>query len=151
MNNVKLNASSSRGLIFSLIVLVSVTATSCESASSLINRSAIPTLVSSPDHVITITFSADNCPAPLPVIGVCSAEVCASRTESVQWKAPADQPFEVYFDPFVGRHYKSREVGGFQVTPPAVVRRDSMPGDYKFSILALRCAGDPMDPVMRVD
>ncbi len=78
--------------------------------------------------------------------------VCVNRGKTVQWESdPAGTPFEVYFDPFVGRPYRSH--GKDEKTSAVVVRRDSMIGKYKYSVLGLACSGEKpvLDPPIRVE
>jgi hypothetical protein len=73
---------------------------------------------------------------------------CAKRGKSIQWVAHDDSvtPFEVYFDPFVGRPYKSHSP--HEQTRPVVIRVDSMLGKYKYSVVGLNCDGNPEDAVL---
>ena len=110
-----------------------------------------------PFYTITVNFDGDNCPTSVtpPVQGWCpltGGGICVERGRSVQWVSePAGTAFSVYFDPFVGRPYNSR--GPDETTQPVTVRRDTMPGTYKYSVLGVVCTGaDPvLDPAFRVD
>ena len=106
-------------------------------------------------YSVTVNFDADNCPHDVtPPSTTCSVGTgfCPQRGRSVQWFSnPAGIPFEVYFDPFVGRPYASH--GTDEKTSPVVIRRDTLPGEYKYSILGLHCRGPNavLDPPLRVE
>ena len=111
---------------------------------------------STPFYKITVNFDADDCPTSVtpPTQVGCSLTgggICVERGRSVQWVGnPVGTAFEVYFDPFVGRPYISR--GPDEKTTPVTVRRDTLPGDYKYSVFGTVCSGpNPvLDPAFRV-
>jgi len=111
-------------------------------------------------YTVTIKFE-DGCPKSVvpPKQDDCEGDVpaqgfCARPGESVEWVSePVDTAFEVYFDPFVGRPYVSHPP--HEKTSPVVVRRDSMPGKYKYSVVGVTCKGEfeeaVLDPPMLVE
>ena len=108
-------------------------------------------------YTVTIKFDSDGCPTSVappsqPSCSLPANGLCAKPGKAVQWvSSPAGTPFEVYFDPFVGRPYSSHTPD--EKTSPIVVRRGSMAGDYKYSVLGVVCTGaDPvLDPPLRVE
>ena len=109
-------------------------------------------------YTVTINFDSDRCPDSVtpPVQAGCTVSpqgFCAKPGRAVQWvSSPAGTPFEVYFDPFVGRPYTSH--GTDEKTNAIVVSRGSMEGEYKYSILGLVCSVDAkavLDPPFRVE
>lgn len=109
------------------------------------------------NYIVTINFD-NGCPVDVtpPSQPSCSVKadngVCANPGKAIQWVSnPEGTPFEVYFDPFVGRQYKSH--GKDEKTAPVVIRRDSIEGVYKYSVLGVTCAdGIPvLDPPIRVE
>ena len=109
------------------------------------------------DYTVTINFE-NGCPKEVKPPSQPSCDVgedgglCAKRGKAVEWVSePAGTPFQIYFDPFVGRPYTSH--GKEEKTSPVVVRRDSMKGVYKYSVLGLACSGaNPvLDPPIRVE
>lgn len=109
------------------------------------------------DYTVTIIFE-NGCPKEVRPPSQRSCDVaedgglCANPGKAVQWVSdPAGTPFEVYFDPFVGRPYASH--GKDEKTSPVVVRRDSMEGVYKYSVLGVACGGENpvLDPPIRVE
>jgi len=109
-----------------------------------------------PFYKITVNFDADNCPISVtpPAQGGCSLTgggICVEHGRSVQWISnPVGTRFDVYFDPFVGRPYKSR--GPEQKTTPVIVPRETLAGTYKYSVFGTDCSGlEPvLDPAFRV-
>ena len=76
--------------------------------------------------------------------------VCARRGEAIVWVSkPAGTQFEVYFDPFVGRPYKSHPPDH---TISVNVHEKSMKGKYEYSVLGLDCkdGNAVLDPPIRV-
>lgn len=110
-----------------------------------------------PFYTVTINFDSDGCPTSVtppsqPSCTLPADGLCANPGKAVQWvSSPAGTPFEVYFDPFVGRPYSSRPPD--EKTNPVVVRVGSMEGDYKYSVLGVICTGaNPvLDPPFRVE
>ena len=109
-------------------------------------------------YTVTVNFDSDGCPTDVspPSQPTCAVKaedgVCVNPGRAVQWVSnPAGTPFEIYFDPFVGRPYASH--GPDEKTSPRVIRRDSMVGVYKYSVLGLDCSGaNPvLDPPIRVE
>ena len=109
------------------------------------------------DYTVTIKF-VNGCPKEVtpPSQPSCAVKadkgICVDRGRSVGWVSdPAGTAFEVYFDPFVGQRYRSH--GKDQTTTPVIVRRDSVAGVYKYSVLGVACTdGDPvLDPPIRVE
>ena len=109
-------------------------------------------------YTVTVNFDSDGCPTDVspPSQPTCAVKaddgVCVNPGRAVQWLSnPAGTPFEVYFDPFVGRPYASR--GPDETTAPVVIRRDSMAGNYEYSVLGLACTGaNPvLDAPIRVE
>jgi len=109
------------------------------------------------DYIMTIKFD-DGCPTDVaatpdqPLCTLPADGLCANPGKAVQWVSePAGTPFVVYFNPFVGRPYESH--GKDEKTSPVVVRRDSLEGEYKYSVLGVACTGeDPvLDPPIRVE
>jgi hypothetical protein len=154
----KLPESDSRMRVLTVAV-VGIFAVGCVSPDT---ARLVPRTRSAPFYTINVTFDADNCPTsvapvsseacpgppPLPAQGI-----CVRPGRAVQWvSVPAGVPFEVYFDPFVGRPYPSRPPD--ETTRPVVIRNDTMDGDYKYSVLGVVCR-DPdkaiLDPAIRVE
>ena len=109
-----------------------------------------------PFYTVTINFDGDGCPTSVvPPVQVCTLPaggICVNPGKAVQWVSnPAGTPFQVYFDPFVGRPYSSH--GTDEKTSPVIVRRDSLAGDYKYSVLGVACTGANavLDPPIRVE
>jgi hypothetical protein len=109
------------------------------------------------DYTVTIIFE-NGCPKDVkpPSQPSCKLHadggLCANPGKAVEWVSePAGTPFEVYFNPFVGRPYHSH--GKDEKTSAVIVRRDSMEGVYKYSVLGVACTGaDPvLDPPIRVE
>ena len=109
-------------------------------------------------YTVTVNFDSDDCPMDVspPSQPACAVKadngICVNPGRAVQWVSnPAGTPFEVYFDPFVGRPYASH--GPDQKTSPLVIRRDSMVGVYKYSVFGVDCSGaNPvLDPPIRVE
>ena len=109
------------------------------------------------DYTVTILFE-NGCPKKVEPPSQPSCELhddgglCANPGKAVEWVSePAGTPFEVYFNPFVGRPYHSH--GPDEKTSPIVVRRGSMEGNYKYSVLGVACEdGNPvLDPPIRVE
>jgi hypothetical protein len=89
---------------------------------------------------------------PLAEIELPADLVCAKRGEAIEWVSnPARTRFEVYFDPFVGRPYKSNPPD--HKTRAFIVDQDSKVGKYEYSVLGLDCTGgNPvLDPPIRVE
>ena len=136
-----------------MVMLASVFA-GCASA---VSPGSIARTAPTPFYTITVNFDADNCPTsvtPPPQVGcpLVGGGICVESGRAVQWVSnPVGTAFEVYFDPFVGRPYGSN--GPNETTTPVVVRRDAMPGLYKYSILGVVCSGTNavLDPAFRVD
>lgn len=108
-------------------------------------------------YEITVNFDADRCPVSVtpPVQTGCSAGptgICVDPGRAVRWVSdPVGTPFEVYFNPFVGRPYASRPPD--ESTRPIIVRRDALEGEYKYAIFGVACSGpNPvLDPAFRVN
>ena len=110
-----------------------------------------------PFYVVTIHFE-NGCPKSVtpPPPNDCREGTdppahgfCARPGKSVQWVSDPDEPlaaFEVYFDPFVDRPYKSQPP--HEQTRPVVIRVGSMEGVYKYSVLGVTCEGEPEDAVL---
>ena len=109
-----------------------------------------------PFYTVTINFDNDGCPISVtppsqPSCTLPADGLCAKPGKAVQWVSRPASAFVVYFDPFVGRPYASH--GPDETTSPVVIRVDTMPGDYKYSVLGVTCTGaDPvLDPPIRVE
>jgi len=111
-------------------------------------------------YTVKVNFDSNGCPTSVTPPSQPSCDVqadnglCANPGKAVQWVSdPADTlfPFVVYFDPFVGRPYASH--GKDQKTSAVIVRRDSMEGVYKYSVLGVVCSGGKpvLDPPIRVE
>lgn len=109
-------------------------------------------------YTVTINFDSNGCPtsASPPSQPSCDVKVddgvCVNPGKAVEWVSnPVGTPFEIYFDPFVGRPYRSH--GKDEKTSPVVIRRDSMAGNYEYSVLGVACSGaNPvLDPPIRVE
>jgi hypothetical protein len=108
-----------------------------------------------PTHTITINFE-DGCPTDVtpPSRPTCRAGTgfCVKPNEFVRWIShPTGNHFEIYFDPFVGRPYKSH--GKNATTTPIPIDANSKEGEYKYSVLGLQCSGGGavLDPPLRVE
>ena len=107
------------------------------------------------DYDVKVNFDANRCPTSVsPPTTTCTVGTgfCVKKGRYVRWVSePTGNPFEVYFDPFVGRQYKSKDPD--EMTPPILVRRDAPSGEYKYGIYGVGCAGgDPiLDPAMRIE
>jgi hypothetical protein len=90
-----------------------------------------------PFYTVTINFDNDGCPIsvtppPQPSCALPADGLCAKPGKAVQWV--------------------SRPASAL-TTSPVVIRNDTMPGDYKYSVLGVTCTGaDPvLDPPIRVE
>jgi hypothetical protein len=129
-------------------ILIAMIASGCASpdTASLVARTS-----KSAFYTVTINFDENGCPeyvAPPSQTGcdVPAQGFCARPGKSVQWVSKPVTAFEVYFDPFVGRPYRSH--GSDETTSPVVVRVGSMEGLYKYSVLGVNCSGEPEDAVL---
>lgn len=144
-----------RGLFVLIGILTTMIATGCASPDT---ARLVASTNKAPFYTVTVKFDGDDCPTEVepPAQGGCAVAaddgVCVDPGKAVQWVSdPAGTPFEIYFDPFVGRPYASH--GADQKTSPLVIRRDSLPGVYKYSVFGVDCSGpDPvLDPPIRVE
>ena len=146
-------------------ILTAMIASGCESEDTMQYG---PHTKAVANQTVTITF-VNGCPTKVTPTSQSSCEptaeakltaeatlpadlVCAKRGDAVEWVSePADTPFVVYFDPFVGQRYASH--GKDQKTAPVIVRRDTVPGVYKYSVQGVVCTdGEPvLDPPIRVE
>ena len=138
-----------------LAVLAAALASGCASTDT---TRLVAKTVTTANITVTIKFDADSCPTEVvpPPQGGCIVDpqgFCIGQGRSVKWVSdPSGTPFELYFDPFVGRPYKSR--GPDETTPPILLQRGAMPGIYKYSVLGLACTDDSkaiLDPPIRVE
>ena len=111
-------------------------------------------------YTLTVNFDDNGCPTsvspPPSQESSCGVHtdggLCAKRGDLVMWVSnPAGTKFEVYFDPFVGRPYKS--LPPQQKTSPKNIDMDSMKGKYEYSVWGNNCSGaNPvLDPPIRVE
>lgn len=107
------------------------------------------------NYTVKVNFDASGCPTSVsPPTTTCTVGTgfCVKKGRSVQWESePAGNPFQIYFDPFVGRPYSSNPPD--ERTPPIRVRRDSASGDYKYGVYGTACSGGSpvLDPAMRIE
>jgi len=110
------------------------------------------------DYIVTINFDNNGCPIDVtpPSQPSCSVKadkgVCANPNKGIQWVSnPVGTPFEIYFDPFVGRPYQSNPPD--EKTRAIVIDRDTKAGIYKYSVYGEDCTGgNPvLDPPIRVE
>ena len=94
---------------------------------------------------VNITFDGD-CPT-----GTNATRIDAKRKDLIVWRAVDGQgqtvsvPFEIHFDPL--RNEPLRAPAG-RLGKKIDFR--APPGDYKYSVVGLRCDGDSLDPMIRV-
>lgn len=139
---------SGRRLVVLVGILTAMIASGCASPdmARLVARSKM-----TPFYTVKVNFDENGCPTSVTPPSQTGCEVpdqgfCAQPGKAVQWVSEPVTAFEIYFDPFVGRPYVSQ--GPHEKTSPVVVRRDSMEGLYKYSVLGVTCSGDPEDAVL---
>lgn len=112
-------------------------------------------------YEVTINFDSNGCPTgvtpPPSQKPLCDLHadggVCAKRGDKIMWvSSPAGTQFEVYFDPFVGRPYKSLPPD-HNKTSPVKIHKDSKKGKYEYSVFGKDCKSEDsvLDPPIRVE
>jgi len=144
-----------RGLSVLVGILTTMIVSGCESQNA---AQPVPGPATPAFYTLTVNFDDNDCPTSVsaPAQPSCDIHadggVCAKRGDLVMWASnPSGTPFEVYFDPFVGRPYKS--LPPQQQTSPKNIDMNSLEGKYEYSVWGKDCTGaNPvLDPPIRVE